>query len=87
MFFLEVDVIHFSAVGTFLDISSTIAKVSGDLGFRERFETVVTDFCGLLGHQFKRVSNIFFNFTFYIRNVKQYAGYLKELVFIICSFI
>jgi hypothetical protein len=70
MFFLEVDVIHFSALGAFLDIASTIAEVSGDLGFGERFEAVVADFGGLLSHLFKRVSNIFFNFTFYIRNVK-----------------
>ena len=59
MFFLKVDVIHFTTFGAFLDVPPTIAKMSGDFGFGEGFETVVTDLGGLLGHGFKRVSNNF----------------------------
>lgn len=69
MLFLEVDVVHFSAIGAFFDVSSAVAEVGGNLGFGEGFEAVVTDFGGLLGHGYQGFWNNFFNLLL-IRNVK-----------------
>ncbi len=65
MFLLEVDVIHLTAFGTFLDVPSAVTKMSGDFGFGERFEAVIANLSGLLGHGFELVSNIFCKLTLY----------------------
>lgn len=50
MLFLEVDIVHFATLGTFLDVSATVPKMGCDLRFRESFLAVVTNFAELLTH-------------------------------------
>jgi hypothetical protein len=52
MFLLEVDVIHLTAFGTFFNVPSAVTKMSGYFGFGERFEAVIANLSGLLGHWF-----------------------------------
>jgi hypothetical protein len=53
MLLLEVDVVHFSTFGAFLDVSSAVSKMGSNFGFRERFMAIVAGLCWLLIHGFK----------------------------------
>ena len=69
MLLLEVDVVHFITFGALLDVPATVAKMSGNFGLGKWLETVVADFCSLLSHGFKFLSNYLLLLP-YIRNVK-----------------
>ena len=58
MLFLEVDVVHLMASGTFLDVASAVAEVSSHFAFGVLLETVITAFHQLALHvsnKFKRL--------------------------------
>lgn len=50
MIISKVDIVHMPAFITFLNISTAIAKMCGNLGLRECLVAVLTDFGGLLVH-------------------------------------
>lgn len=76
MLFQEVDVIHFSAFVTFLDIAPAVSEVGGHLGFREYLQAVVAFLCGFvashLGLKYiSNVDNVLQQELDYIRQISQ----------------
>lgn len=53
MFLLEIDVVHLSTCGTFFDVATTVAKMSGDFTFRKLLQTIITALQSLTRHRFR----------------------------------